>query len=106
VREEFLINNSPGAAESFVAISDYIADHIDDDVVGPRLAGLQGGPPVLLIWGSEERAVPLETGEAAHRLIGGSELAVIGSASHAPYFERPEQFNRVLLEFLDRAARD
>ena len=105
LREEFLINNSPGAAESFVAISDYIADHIDDDVVGPRLAGLQSGPPVLLIWGEEERAVPLETGRAAHRLIGGSELAVIGSASHAPYFERPEEFNRLLLEFLDRAAR-
>ena len=105
LREETLINNSPGAAESFVAISDYIADHIDDDVVGPRLASLEGRPPVLLIWGAEERAVPLETGEAAHRLIGGSELAVIGSASHAPYFERPEEFNRVLLEFLDRVAR-
>ena len=105
LREEFLINNSPGAAESFAAIADYIADRIDDDVAGPRLAGLHGGPPVLLIWGAEERAVPLETGQAAHRLIPGSELAVIGSASHAPYFERPDEFNRVLLEFLDRAVR-
>lgn len=106
LREEFLINNSPGAAESFAAIADYIADHIDDDVVGTRLAGLQDGPPVLLVWGQQERAVPLETGEAAHRLIPGSELAVIGSASHAPYFERPEEFNRLLLDFLDRTARD
>ena len=105
LREEFLINNSPGAAESFRQISDYVADRIDDDVVGPRLASLEDRPPVLLIWGEQERAVPLETGEAAHQMIQGSELAVIGSTSHAPYFERPEEFNRVLVEFLGRAAR-
>ena len=103
--EEFLINNSPGAAESFRAVSDYVTDCIDEDVVGPRLAALQDGPPVLLIWGREERAVPLETGLAAHELLPGSELAVIDAASHAPYFEHPEEFDRILLHFLDRAAR-
>ena len=105
LREEFMINNSPGAAESFRQISDYIADHIDDDVVGPRLAALQDGPPVQLIWGEEERAVPLETGRAAHELLAGSELAVIAASSHAPYFERPAEFNRILLDFLDRTVR-
>ena len=105
VSEEFLINNSPGAAESFRAISDYVADHIDDDVIGPRLAAMQDGPPVQLIWGEEETAVPLETGRAAHRLLPGSELAIIAAASHAPYFERPEEFNRTLLDFLNRTAR-
>lgn len=102
--EEYLINNSPGAAESFRQISDYVADHIDDDVIGPRLAELENGPPVQLIWGRQERAVPLETGVAAHDLLTGSELAVIDAASHAPYYEQPEEFNRVLLDFLDRTA--
>lgn len=105
LREELLINNSPGAAESFKAIADYVADHIDDDVVGTQLASLQGGPPVQLIWGEQERAVPLETGLAAHELLTGSEMAVIGAASHAPYFEQPEEFNRILLDFLNRTAR-
>jgi pimeloyl-ACP methyl ester carboxylesterase len=103
--EEVLINNSPGAAESFRAISDYVADHIDDDVVGPQLAALEDGPPVQLIWGEQEKAVPLETGLAAHELLAGSELAVIGAASHAPYFEQSEEFNGILLDFLDRTAR-
>lgn len=102
--EELRINNSPGAAESFRAVSDYIADFIDEDVVGPRLAALENRPPVQLIWGEQERAVPLATGVAAHQLIEGSELAVIGSASHAPYFERAEEFNRVLLDFLNRTV--
>ena len=102
--EEFLINNSPGASESFRAISDYVADHIDDDVIGPRLAALENGPPIQLIWGRQERAVPLETGLAAHALLGGSELAIIDAASHAPYYEQPAEFNRILLGFLDRTA--
>lgn len=103
--EECLINNSPGAAESFRQISDYVADHIDDDVIGPRLAALENGPPIQLIWGRQERAVPLETGLAAHELLDGSELAVIDEASHAPYYEQPTEFNRILLDFLDRTAR-
>lgn len=103
LEEEYRINNSPGAAESFVAISDYVADHLDDDVVGPRLAALEGGPPIQLIWGAEERSVPVETGRLAHEMIDGSELVIIDEAGHAPYFERPEEFHRVLLEFLGRA---
>ena len=102
--EEFLINNSPGAAESFRAISDYVADRIDDDLIGPRLAALEDGPPIQLIWGRHEQAVPLETGLAAHELLAGSELAVIDDASHASYYEQPAEFNRILLDFLDRSA--
>ncbi|MCY4424751.1 MAG: alpha/beta fold hydrolase [Acidimicrobiaceae bacterium] len=103
--EEVLINNSPGAAESFRQISDYVADFIDDDVIGPRLAELENGPPIQLIWGRQEQAVPLETGLAAHELLTSSELAVIDAASHAPYYEQPEEFNRILLDFLNRTAR-
>ena len=104
LEEEYRINNSPGAEASFAAISDYVADRIDDDLIGPRLAAMAADrPPTLLIWGEQERAVPLETGRTAHAMLNGSELAVISDASHAPYFERPDEFNRVLLDFLNRA---
>lgn len=104
LEEEYLVNNSPGAEASFAAISGYVADRIDDDLIGPRLAAMAADrPPTLLIWGEQERAVPLETGRTAHAMLDGSELAVISDASHAPYFERPDKFNRVLLDFLDRA---
>lgn len=104
LEEEYLVNNSPGAEASFAAISDYVADRIDDDLIGPRLAAMAADrPPTLLIWGEQERAVPLETGRKAHAMLDGSELAVISDASHAPYFEKPDEFNRVLLDFLNRA---
>ena len=82
-----------------------MADFIDDDVIGPRLAELENGPPIQLIWGRQEQAVPLETGLAAHKLLTGSELAIIDAASHAPYYEQPKRFNQVLLDFLERTAR-
>ena len=48
--------------------------------------------------------MPLETGRKAHAMLDGSELAVISGASHAPYFEKADEFNRVLLDFLDRVC--
>ncbi len=57
-REEFLINNSPGADESFKQISRYIAAAIDDHVVGERLAAVCDRFPVLLVWGREDVGFP------------------------------------------------
>ena len=100
-REEVLINNSPGAAESFVGISDYFANRIDDHVVGERLAALGDRFGVLLVWGREDLGFPLSMGEAAHELLGGSRLAIMDDAAHAPYYERPATFNAIVTQFLD-----
>ena len=72
-------------------------------LVGALAAADRDDSP-LLIWGEQERAVPLETGRRAHAMLDGSELAVISGASHAPYFEKADEFNRVLLDFLDRSC--
>ena len=100
VEEEFHINNSHGAREGFECLARYFGERIDDDVVGPRLAALGAALPVLLVWGAQERAVALSVGEAAHASLPGSRLVVLDGASHAPYFERAESFNAVVLDFL------
>ena len=100
-REEVRINNSPGAAEAFVGISDYFANRIDDDVVGERLAALSGRFPILLVWGREDLGFPLSMGKAAHEMLPGSRLAVMDEAAHAPYYERPDTFNAIVTQFLD-----
>ena len=98
-REEVRINNSPGAAEGFERVADYFAHRIDDDVVGERLAALSGRFPVLLVWGREDLGFPLSMGEAAHEMLGGSRLAIMDDAAHAPYFERPDAFNAIVTQF-------
>ena len=99
-REEVLINNSPGAGQSFERISDYFANRIDDDVVGERLAEVCDRFPTLLVWGREDLGFPLAMGEAAHVMLAGSRLAIMDDAAHAPYYERPETFNAIVGGFL------
>lgn len=56
--------------------------------------------PVQLIWGDSDPLFPLSHAVNAHRLIPQSRLAVLEGAGHTPQAERPEEFNRVLENFL------
>jgi pimeloyl-ACP methyl ester carboxylesterase len=103
IEEEFQINNSFGAADGFERLGRYFGERIDDDVIGPALARVGPALPTLLVWGAEERAVPLEVGKAAHAALPGSRFVVIPSTSHAPYFEKPDEFNRIVLDFLPKS---
>jgi pimeloyl-ACP methyl ester carboxylesterase len=98
VEAEFRINNSPGAKESFAALGDYIAEKLDDDVVGPALAASK--LPVLLAWGDKDQTVPYAIGEQAAKLLPQARFVRLEGAAHTPYYEKPEAFNTALIEFL------
>jgi pimeloyl-ACP methyl ester carboxylesterase len=38
--------------------------------------------PVLIVWGAEDRAIPLSQGEKMHSLVPQSQLAVIPGCGH------------------------
>jgi pimeloyl-ACP methyl ester carboxylesterase len=59
--------------------------------------------PTLIVWGREDRIVPLECAEAFHASIANSRLAVIDQCGHLPQFERPQEFMRALSEFFSGA---
>ncbi len=61
-----------------------------------------GNLPTLLIWGRKDNVVPLSGGEELKRHLKNAELVVIDSSGHLPYEEYPEEFNRILLDFLRR----
>jgi 2-hydroxy-6-oxonona-2,4-dienedioate hydrolase len=101
VHEESLINGSPGASSAFGALAEYFQSRVDEDVVGERLAGLAGLPPVLLVWGAEDVIVPPALGQASQQILGGDvPLVLIPGAGHAPYLENPGPFNSAVLAFL------
>ncbi len=56
--------------------------------------------PALAIVGSEDALTPPAEAEAMRAAIPGARLAVIEGAGHASNLERPDEFNRALLEFL------
>ena len=98
IEEEFRINNSPGAKESFATLGRYIADRLDDEVVGEQLA--EAKLPVLLVWGDQDKTVTPAVGEAAAKLIPGSRLVMLQGAAHTAYYEKPAEFNAALFDFL------
>jgi len=100
VEEEFHINNSAGAEQTFEQLGAYIAQSLDDDCVGASLPPLTRRIPTLLVWGEHDRSVGLAVARAAHAALPGTRLVVIRNAGHAPYFERPDVFNTVVTTFL------
>jgi pimeloyl-ACP methyl ester carboxylesterase len=56
--------------------------------------------PTLLVWGENDPLTPLAFGEAMQREIRGAKLVVLPRAAHVSMYDRPEEFNRVVGEFL------
>ena len=61
------------------------------------------GAPILYLVGEHDTVTPPGMIEMCHRIVPGSRYQVVEGAGHSTYFERPEEFNGVVLEFL-RAA--
>jgi len=54
----------------------------------------------LLLWGDRDPAVFASSAKDVQRAISGAKLELFTGVGHLPYEEVPEQFNRVLMEFL------
>jgi 2-hydroxy-6-oxonona-2,4-dienedioate hydrolase len=98
VEEEFHTNNSPGAAAALIKVGRYIGEKLDDDVVGQKIASLN--KPTLLVWGDEDKVVPLAFGRAAREMLPNSRLCILEGTSHTPYYEKFSEFNAAILDFL------
>lgn len=64
----------------------------------PRLGSVTA--PVLIIWGRDDRFIPLPAGEILHRMIPGSRLIVLPDTGHLPMWERPDDVNQLIMDFL------
>ena len=58
--------------------------------------------PTLLVWGNQDSVTPPFVAQEFQRLIPNSELRFIDKCGHAPMMEQPEEFNRILEEFLTK----
>ena len=62
------------------------------------------GKPALFIWGDQDRAVTLPSGERLQRMMPNSKLVVIPGAGHLPFAEMPDACNEAMVEWLLGAA--
>jgi pimeloyl-ACP methyl ester carboxylesterase len=55
--------------------------------------------PTLLIWGDRDPVVELESGHQLQKALR-AQMVVMQGAGHLPYEEAPQEFNRIVLEYL------
>ncbi len=72
-----------------------------DDVLDNRLHAINR--PTLVIWGRDDKLIPLNFGERFHQEIAGSRLRIIDNCGHMPQVECANEFTAAVLEFLSEA---
>ena len=96
LRRELLWENlvpalqSPGYFDAFINLVGYD--------IRDRLEGIKD--PTLIVWGRNDRVVPVPAAFSYQRRIPNSRLEVFDQTGHVPMLERPVRFNRLLDEFL------
>jgi pimeloyl-ACP methyl ester carboxylesterase len=71
--------------------SHYLQDHLQDIHV-----------PTLILWGHDDKLIPLTNGDYVHESIRGSRYVVIPECGHAPGIEKPSAFLDAVIPFLAR----
>jgi pimeloyl-ACP methyl ester carboxylesterase len=55
---------------------------------------------LLLFWGRQDVTVPFEHSNDLCAVLSNAEFHAIENCGHIPHYEKPEEVNRILLEFL------
>ena len=57
--------------------------------------------PTLVVWGAEDRIIPVDSGRRIREAIPGASLEVIPECGHLPHVEKAHEFSGMALEHLD-----
>jgi pimeloyl-ACP methyl ester carboxylesterase len=80
-----------------------LAKAIRLELEAPSPLGLERlSTPTLILWGSHDRLVPLDSGRKLHDALPVSELHILPSTGHAPQEESPQQTATLIQKFLEQ----
>jgi pimeloyl-ACP methyl ester carboxylesterase len=80
-----------------IILEDSATDSRQESILTEKID--RSGIPVLLIWGHEDKIIPLATANRIHSKIKKSTLVVLEGTGHVPHWEKPELFNNLVLDF-------
>ena len=72
----------------------------EEDFLNNRLSEIK--KPTLIIWGKQDGLLPVADAEIFNKGITGSELAIFDQCGHVPQVEKATDFNKKVLEFLQK----
>ena len=65
-----------------------------------KIQNLPNRPPILLIWGNQDKLIPIFLAKKLIKLHPWLKLTVINEAGHCLHDELPKQFNQIVLKWL------
>jgi 3-oxoadipate enol-lactonase len=101
-------NPRKGAYEELVASIDKIREESYRKTLEASVAQDRDAPienirvPTLIVCGGEDTVYPPELARGMAQRIPGAEFALMKGAGHLANLEQPDEFNRILLDFLAR----
>jgi pimeloyl-ACP methyl ester carboxylesterase len=90
IAEQVKGSGKPGFVPALDALTDY--------PIRDRLADIRC--PVLVVWGEEDRLVPVKDAYEFGRLIPDARVVVWPETGHVAMLERPDAFNALVDEFI------
>lgn len=57
--------------------------------------------PAMVVWGEQDRVIPVAQAHVLAAALNG-EILILSGAGHPAYLDRPDEFHRALLDFLGR----
>jgi pimeloyl-ACP methyl ester carboxylesterase len=72
-----------------IPANEYLRDHLQDIHI-----------PTLIVWGHDDKLVPLASGDYIHKTVAGSRYVVVPECGHAPGMEKPSVYLDAVIPFL------
>jgi pimeloyl-ACP methyl ester carboxylesterase len=92
---------SDGATrEAFLRTLRSVVDYRGQAVSAVSRLYVNAGLPTQLIWGEDDKIIPVAHGRSAHEAMPHSRLTVIPRVGHYPHAEAPDQVVEIVSDFL------
>ena len=86
--------------QAFLRTLRSVVDYRGQAVSAINKLHLSSGLPILLIWGDQDRIIPVAHGYATHAAVPGSRLEVLPGVGHFPHVESPTAVVQILDDFI------
>ena len=90
----------PATRDAFIATVRAVVDPRGQRVSALERLYLARSMPTLLIWGENDRVIPVSHAHSAHEEMPGSRLEIISGAGHFVQLEKPQRVAELILDFL------
>jgi pimeloyl-ACP methyl ester carboxylesterase len=90
--------------QAFLRTLRSVVDYRGQAVSALNRLHMAGELPTMVIWGDQDRIIPVEHGYAVHEARPGSRLEVLTGVGHFPHVERPSEVVDLIDDFINTTS--